>query len=111
MSLRNLDAQILDLEDKPIVGPDTKPMTLKLVAIQAVLAQLPADQSLDQTKKMQMFMLSLKLNTGGVQDFTSEELSLLKDRINSAWGTLVYGRSAVILDTDYKEPPTHTEVA
>lgn len=110
MSLRNLDTQILDLENKPIVGPDNKPMTLKLVAVQAVLAALPTDQGMEPAKKMALFNLSLKLTVGGVQDLSSEDITTLKDRINSTWGTLVYGRSVVILETDYKEPTPHTEV-
>jgi len=101
MLQRNLDTPILDMLDKPIkAGEDD--MTLKTVALQAILGQLPSDQSMDQAKRLKLWVLAQKVNKGFVQEFSPEDLTLIKERINGTWPTLVYGRAVEILDADFK---------
>lgn len=68
--------------------------TLANAAYSAMQAQLPTDAQLPADKKMLVFKISQKLASGGEQEFTAEEIALVKDRCSQALAIFAYAAVA-----------------
>jgi hypothetical protein len=95
----------LSQELKSPYGKSFEPaaITLEQACFQAVSAALPTDQALPLPDKLKLYRMAQKINSGGVQDFSVEELTLIKERIHKTWSNLVIGAAFDILDADYVE--------
>lgn len=105
----NFDSTINDLDGKPVEttaavmkdGVQIKPaeyLTLKTVALNSLMAVLPDEQHLSGEEKAVRFALAMRVNVGGEQDLTPEEVSKLKGLIGKCYGALAVGRAYEILN-------------
>lgn len=97
---RNLDAPILNLDGKPFEDL----ASLKTLAFMAVTTPIKSDEQMPVADKIKLYALAHKTHLGGVVDFSSEELALLKTRIGGLFThVIVVGRAFELLDADYVE--------
>lgn len=96
----------LDGKDIPVsAAKDAKPTDLALIAGTALLVDPqpgPGTPSMRPEDKLARFNLALKVHKSGQVNLTSEEVTLLKSAIATAFGSLVYGRAVEILDPPAK---------
>lgn len=86
---------------KPIADLDGKPvedLTLRVVALNALMAMLPDEQRLPGDKKVERFALAMRVNAGGEVDVSAEDAALMKDLIGKVYGALVVGRAYEMLN-------------
>jgi len=95
---KDLNTAILD----PYKNIITIAPRLEVVCYEAVVGILPEDRTMSMPDKLTLHRISIKIATGGVVDFSIEELSLIKERIGKVWSSLVVGAAYDILDADYK---------
>lgn len=93
----DVDAAILDENDEPLKDHQG-PVTLGYVVRQALLANPPGDDRMEAAQRDALFALWLKVKTEPCGDFTAEEVALMKARVAKCCGTLVAGRSRMLLD-------------
>jgi len=80
---------------------NTVPMTFRKAALNALLASLKGDDTMDGEKKASLWALAGKINKDEVVDIdTGKECELLKDRIGKAYGPMVVGPCFAILNAD-----------
>ena len=97
---RNLNEMILTLDGVPFDDNST----LKTICFSAVTSPHRSDENSTVEQKMKLYSLAIKINTGGVVDFTAEEISVLKERIGKLFGhVIVFGRAFELLEKDYIE--------
>jgi hypothetical protein len=97
---RNLDEQIVNLDGKQFEPP----LTLGGACFGAAAGMVPQDQGIAQDKKFKLYGLAKRAHAGGVQDFSSEEITLLKERIAMMYSTIVTGVAFEMLEKDWVEP-------
>lgn len=101
----DFSTKILDLKNQPIpLCSKEKPdcgvvLTMDDVALTALQAQFPDEQNLAATEKVKRYALGLKINASkGDVHLDAEDVTLLKQLIGKAYGSLVVGRAYEILD-------------
>lgn len=98
MAVKNLDVTVLDMDDNPVPKEKGIPLLLKDVAITALNGNYADEQSLSGEEKFKRFDLAMKVNKGGEQDYTPEEIVLIKRIIGKAYGPLIVGRAFEVLN-------------
>lgn len=98
MAVKNLDVTVLDMDDNPVQKEKGIPLLLKDVAITALNGNYADEQSLSGEEKFKRFDLAMKVNKGGEQDYTPEEIVLIKRIIGKAYGPLIVGRAFEVLN-------------
>jgi hypothetical protein len=90
---KNLDISVYDLDGEPVVdrikGMD-RPATIKHFVVNA-LALVNGEQ-VSGEEKMKRYKLAMRLNEGGKQEFTPEELALIKSVIGVMYSPLIVGQ-------------------
>ncbi len=94
---RNMDQKLVDTSGNPF--PDGS--TLKTVCFGAALGQVNTDQQKTIVQKQEIFALAKRIDAGGIVELTTEEIVMLKDRINFLFPIIVVAQCATMLDTDY----------
>lgn len=97
---RDLTRILLNVYGKPF-EPETR---LEVACFQALSTVFESDQRLSAEDKLKIYRLGKKVAAGGVVDFSTEELALIKERINKTFGAMPAGAVMEILDADYAEP-------
>jgi hypothetical protein len=90
---KDLDIPVLDLEGEQVIdrvkGVD-RPATIKNFIVNALALvngeQIPGDE------KMQRYKLAKRLNDGGQQEFTAEEISVIKNVVGVMYSPLIVGQ-------------------
>lgn len=95
---------------KPIIGFDgqpmkeatepngqAKPVTLKTVCTNALMATKPKDSGAEKLRK---FKLAMDIQGNGETDLKAEDIALMKDLIGEFFGPLVVGRSYELLEKE-----------
>ena len=98
--LRNFDAIINGLDKLPVTGENGEPVTLKSLAIGALLAIYKDEENLSGEKKFERYMLAVKINPGGKIDLKAEEIAELKRLIGKGYSVLAVGQAYELLDND-----------
>lgn len=93
---KNLDTPVLRLDGQEY---DDKP-TFGSVLFMSIQAALPDDQRIPTSEKMKLYRLAQKVVKGGIVDFSSEELALMKKRVEEALPTILMGTVVDMLDRD-----------
>lgn len=75
-----------------------KKLILRDVCTQAFASPIDSDKGASGMEKNKWFLLSLKIQQNDEVDLTSEEISLLKNRIGKVYTILIVGRSYELLD-------------
>lgn len=101
MGKRNLNQAMLDLDHKPFEDKST----LKSACFLALSQTLQGDGDLPLAQKMSQFDLLIRINAGGVVDFTSEEIALIKERARRFFPIIAFGVMCKLLEQEYVEPP------
>lgn len=93
---KNLDTKITTLkgEEVPVNG---EPATVRGIVVDALLAQMPGENP-DSKEKVDRYKLAVRLNDGGEQDLTPEEIVLIKKLVGKNYGPLVVGQVFALLD-------------
>lgn len=90
--LKNIDGA--DLKEP---GNDV-PITLKSVAVNALLATMPNDSPAAE-EKVKRFILAMKIQgSSGEIDLTPEDIVLIKRMVGQAMATLIVGQAFALLD-------------
>jgi len=87
---------VLDAENKPV--PERFPVTLRPVCINALSAQLEADKGMAGTKKTEIWELCGKLHREDRPQMTSEQVTLIKDRISAVYPPLLVGPALLAMN-------------
>jgi hypothetical protein len=98
----DFDAVIKDMDGVPI--PDARRtegeprvLTLKAVCVNGLLAT-ETDKNVSGQEKLRRFNLAQRVNAGGEQNLSAEDVTLIKDRVGAFYVTLVVGRAFALLD-------------
>jgi hypothetical protein len=95
----NFDAEILDLDGKPLVdGAPGKTMTLASVSCASLINMLREDESIPADDKVKMFRIAQLACKGGEQEIKTEDVALLKKRIGKMYGALIVGRAYDLIE-------------
>jgi hypothetical protein len=90
---KDLDIPVFDLEGEQVIdrvrGED-RPATIRNFVVNA-LALVNGEQASGE-EKMRRYKLAMRLNEGGTQEFTPEELSLIKSVIGVMYSPLIVGQ-------------------
>ncbi len=98
----DFDTTIRDLKDVPVKGPEGKDWTIGEACCTALLSPYQDEPHIDGKEKINRYKIALKVNEGGEQDLTAEEITALKLLIAKAFPPLVVGRAYEILDPSPK---------
>jgi uncharacterized Zn finger protein len=77
---------------------EAMPLTVRRVAVDALLSNTNEDAGLSGTERLKRFVLARKLTDQDDLELTSEEVSMIIGMLPRRWGTLVYGAMVTILD-------------
>ncbi len=95
----NVNAVLMDLDDKPILSPKTKePLELGEVILTALLSPLDGDpKEPNVTAVLDLYSLAARVRQhqrDQVQcEVSFDELKIIRDRVGRGWMTLIVGRS------------------
>lgn len=92
----NMDAVLKTLNGEPLIDAG-KPVTLKDVCVNALLAQQDGEV-VDAKEKFARYELALKVNKGGDVEVTAEEITKIKDLTGKIYPTLVVGQVFYLLE-------------
>ncbi|MCD6262343.1 MAG: hypothetical protein J7J52_04905 [Deltaproteobacteria bacterium] len=92
----NMSAELKTLDGEPLIDAG-KPVTLKDVSVNALLAQQERE-TLDAKEKLARYELALKVNKGGDVEVTVEEIAKIKDCVGKVYPTLVVGQVFHLLE-------------
>ena len=87
------------------------PITLRPVCLNALTAQLEADRGMTGVKKTEIWVLCGKIYKEDRPLMTSDEITLIKDRIAAAYPPLVVGPAFLLLNGTPAEPPPSLKLA
>lgn len=98
----NLDAPVLDYEDKPITTPPdeegaTKPLTFFDVFVNALNGIGPGEQLPAETKN-KIYQITRKIYLNKEPNLTPDQLILIKERVGKAYAPVVVGRVIDLID-------------
>lgn len=94
---------ITDYEGKPVTVPNEEtgtktPLTYFDVFINSLNSQAPGEMPLTAEKKSQIYQISKKMYQSNEPNFTTNELSLIKERIGKTYAPMVYGKICDLFD-------------
>lgn len=99
--LRNVDTPIINLDGSAALDDKGQPILVRHAAVNALLSENPQKPT-PGVEKAKRYQLALRFQGGGTQEFTPEELSLVKEWAGDAYGPLVVGQVYTWADTDMK---------
>jgi hypothetical protein len=94
----NLDQNILNYDGKPVELPpqpdNPKPLLTLREVVEKAISLTKEGEILTAEKKLYVFQLGIKVLSKKRKeyDLTSDQLAFLKERVNTFYGPLVYGR-------------------
>lgn len=94
---RNLDHVLKDVYGKPFKDN----MTLGGAMAMALMSQLPEDGKMGLEERLKIYRLLQRITLEGVQEFTPEELALVKKRAAPSFQLTGLGSMSDALDKDY----------
>jgi hypothetical protein len=98
---------ILDFSGTEFKGPDGNPETLREIITRA-LSAAGQGEVLTSDLKSKIYAVGIKLWSKNQVDLTSEEITLIKQRVDSAYGSpVIYGRIDDILEGRNLVPAAH----
>lgn len=91
--IKDLSAKLLNIDGVVMTNSDDgKELTMKSLIVNALLSP-SAEQGLTGEKKASRYKLALRLNGGGEQELTPEEIIDIKDVVGKSYpGALMVGR-------------------
>lgn len=91
--------QLVTLEDKALEDENNKPVTLKKIVLNALVATYPGEENLAGDEKLKRWELALKIkNEPDPVSLKAEEVTEIKKLIAKMYGTLVVGQAFKMLD-------------
>ena len=80
----DFDAKITNVDGSALVDDKGKPveLTVRTVALNALLAPYPDEQNLPGDIKMKRYNLAKKISEGKVDDLASEDVAMIKQLVN-----------------------------
>lgn len=90
---------ILNLDGTPV-----KDVTLRTVALRAMMDPQRGDDQMSGDGKAKLFHLAMKINAEDQPDLDIAELKLLRDRVDGGMTPLFVGRVREILDNKEAKP-------
>lgn len=103
---RDLDLVLKDPYGKPFTEGG---MTLGKAMAQSLMTAMPEDGKQSVDEKMNLYRLLQRVVVGGVQEFSSDELSMIKKRAALHFSLAGFGAVADALDRDFVPPPKAVE--
>jgi len=97
----NFDAELLDLDGKPIKQDPSEhspAATLKHVTLLALQSGSDPQRQDDAAKKVRCFEIMVKANRGGCQELSVEDVALVKEKVALVYPPLVVGTSFRLLE-------------
>lgn len=87
---KNFDQPIKQIDGTPFMDGD-KPYLMTKAILDALLSPV-GDEKTTGHQKTERYALALKLHKGGQQDYTTEELTTIKDRVGITCTVLAVGQ-------------------
>lgn len=85
--------------DGTVLKDGENEVSLAIIVSNSLLAALPSDSNMSAKSKVDLFRLAQKINLNPASvELTSEEVSLVKDRVGASYAPLVVGLVWSILD-------------
>lgn len=96
---------VTDYEGKAItMPPDDKALTYFDVFVNALNSQINAELIPAETKS-KIYQLTKKLYSSNEPNLTTDQLTLIKERVGKGYAPMVYGKVCEVIDgTDEKDP-------
>ncbi len=103
----NFDTVLLNLLGEELTQPEKEdsskqiPVFLKSISIDSLMGTLertPNSKPETGVEKMKRYELAKRISKGGIIKVTAEEITLIKERIGLAYGTMVVGSAYNIIE-------------
>lgn len=101
MTSLNLATVLAGLDGNPMKesdATDAKDATLRSVLLKAALVTLPGDDQMSADQKVGLALLTQRIYGDNAAEFTSEETTILKERVGKAFSPIVVLRIFELLD-------------
>lgn len=85
---------------EPVILEPAKDLTLRTVCISALGAQIPGDEAMEGGKKLGILLLAGRIGKGGMVEVTTEEVTLIKQRIARTHSMFATGSAYLLLEAD-----------
>ena len=96
--------ELKTLDGRSIRFNDKERMTLKDVAIEALLAAFDDERQLNGTDKARRYVLSTRIYSSSNADLTTEEVAEIKKVIGKGFGPLIVGQAFDMLEGKTEGP-------
>lgn len=93
----NFDAQLFDLDNNPIVGPDGKNITLGKISADSLLMLSDDDRAMTGEEKVARYELAKRVLHGTLA-LKAEEIAKLKSTIGKHYAPIIVGQAWKLLD-------------
>ena len=93
----NFDVAMKDMEGEEIKNGE-KVLTLKNVAVNALMATFEDEKNLSGDEKLTRYVLACKVRGGGECDLPVSDVATIKTLIGKAYGTLIVGQAWELLE-------------
>lgn len=97
---RDFSTDLIGLGDAKLVDEKGEALKLSAIAVNVLVGQYQDEQGLSGEDKFARYKLAERLNQGGVQEISAEEIALLKKLIGKAYGPIVVGPAYEALEAD-----------
>lgn len=102
----DFSVELKDLDGKTLMDDAQQPLTLKVAAVNALIA--PVQEKMSLARKCDLYGLAQRINQGGQVSLSSEEVTLVKERINAVFlSPVLVGAACHILDPPDAEACDH----
>jgi hypothetical protein len=95
---RDLEQVLINVFGKPFEPS----LTLGGACFQALNGVFDSDAKLNGDEKMKIYRVGKKVANGGVVDFSTEELAMIKERVGKMYGAMSVGAIFDTMDADYR---------
>lgn len=89
---------LLGLDGEAIKDADNKPVTLRPICINALMATMEADKGMTGEDKVKIWVLAGKIQKEDKPALEAEDVALLKKRIGAAYGPAIVGPAFLLLN-------------
>lgn len=95
----NFNTVLKDITTGEAMLSGETPLTARKIAVDALLATFPGEETMEGTKKVELFSLAVKVSGSGDEcTLTVDEVAQIKDRVGRGYSPMVVGQVWPLLE-------------
>lgn len=102
----SLNVEVKDFKGEVMFEDDSNKIALTVlkVCLSVLGRALDGDVKMKGEEKLKLFKLGMKLTDSGEVELSSEDIVLIKNRVNKIYSPIVYGRCCEVLEGSVDVP-------